>query len=216
MSRLGDKFRSKLTGKSVGEIEETRAKKMEARKEKKGQKIKGKIESGKITKKKGNKKLETLQRKTMNRSARIRKEKYKKGDGTRVKEYKNPITGRTRTVMKSRDPETGQKKKRVTVAQRKGAKTSQEVVRKTKTKVGDVNKKKRKIKNITDYGYSVKEVKTKASKKGGVGGRKRKDDKRHYYRNDPTVKRRQTKIKHGRRKGEMVDAIGKKFGYEDV
>lgn len=215
MSRLGDKFRSKLTGKSVGEIEETRAKKMEARKEKKGQKIKGKIESGKISKKKGNKKLETLQRKTANRSARIRKEKYKKGEGTRTKEYKNPITGRTRTVTKYRDKD-GKKRKSVTVTQRKGAKTSQEIVRKTKTKVGDVNKKKRKIKNITDYGYSVKEVKTKASKKGGVGGRKRKDDKRHYYRNDPTVKRRQTKIKHGKRKGEMVDAIGKKFGYEDV
>tara|TARA_R110002020_G_scaffold325482_3_gene541064 strand:+ start:87 stop:737 length:651 start_codon:yes stop_codon:yes gene_type:complete len=216
MSRLGDKFRSKITGKSVGEIEEKRAKKMEARKEKKGQKIIGKIESGNISKKKGNKKLETLQRKTANRSARIRKEKYKKGDGTRTKVYKNPITGRTRTVTKSRDSETGQKKKRVTVVQRKGSNTSQEVVRKSKAKVGDVNKKKKKIKNITKFGYTTKEVNTKASKKGGIGGRKRKDDKRHYYRNDPTVKRRQTKIKHGRRKGETVNAIGKKFGYEDV
>ena len=215
MSRLGDKFRSKLTGKSVGEIEENRAKKMEARKEKKGQKIIGKIESGNISKKKGNKKLDKLQTKTANRSARIRKEKYKKGEGTRTKEYKNPITGRTRTVTKYRDKD-GKKRKSVTVAQRKGAKTSQEIVRKTKTKVGDVNKKKRKIKNITDYGYSVKEVKTKASKKGGVGKRKRKDDKRHYYRNDPTVKRRQTKVKAGKRKGQMVNAIGKRFGYEDV
>jgi|TARA_R100000084_G_scaffold108432_2_gene71039 hypothetical protein len=226
MSKLGDKFRSKF-GQKPAEKEarqEHRAKKMEARKEKKGQKIIDKMERGKMSKDKGNRKLKTLQRKTMNRSARIRKEKYDRGEfdkskgrqEQRKKVYKNPITGRTRTVEKWKDSETGKKKKRVTVTQHKGSKTSQEIVRKQKDKTGDVNKNKRKIKNITNYGYDTKVVKTRAKKDGGTGGRKRKDDKRHYYRKDPTVKRRTTTIKHGRNKGKEVLAIGKKFGYEDV
>ena len=132
-----------------------------------------------------------------NRSARIRKTDYLKGKGKRTKVTKNPITGRTRTVEKWRD-ETGKKQKRVSVKQTRGAKNTQEIERKSKVKVGDVNKIKRK-KKIDRFGYTEKTIRTRAqNKRGGVGGRK-KTSKRHKYRDDPTLKR-ETVVVRGKEK----------------
>ena len=213
MSRFGDKLRARLGKKSVKQLEEHRAKKMEARKEKKGGKIISKIESGKISKEKGNRKLKTLQRKTANRSARIRKEDYLKGEGKRTKVTKNPITGRTRTVEKFRDKD-GKKRKRVSVTQKKGAMNRYEIERKSKVKSGDVDKVKKK-KKIDRYGISTKTITTKArSKKGGIGGRKKKWDRKRY-REDPTLTRKMKTIQQGRRKGQKVRDIGKTGGWVD-
>ena len=112
---------------------------MDARKDAKAERVKKKVSRGKITQKQGEKKLDRVSREKSNRSARIRKEKYRKGEGERVKVTKNPITGRTRTVTKSRDKD-GTKQKHITVQQRKGAMNRHEIEKKSKSKTGNITK----------------------------------------------------------------------------
>ena len=216
MSKFGDKIRAKF-GQSPEQKEarqETRAKRMEARKEAKGQRIKSKVARGKITKAAGERKTETLKRKTANRSARIRKEKYRKGEGERVKVYKNPITGRTRTVTKSRDKD-GTKQKHVSVKQRKGAMNRHEIERKSKRKTGQISKIKKK-KKIDRYGYTEKTINTRATRKGGIGNRT-KTTERKRYRDDKSLTRAKKTITHGPRKGQrVVDISSKNSGYVDL
>ena len=59
MSRFGDKLRARLGKKSVKELEEGRAKKMEARKDAKAGRIKSRADRGKISKEKAQKKLDS-------------------------------------------------------------------------------------------------------------------------------------------------------------
>jgi hypothetical protein len=221
MSRFGDKIRAKFgqTPEQKESRQETRATKMEARKGAKAEKIKSKVSRGKITKSAGQRKTENLKRKTSNRSARIRKEKYRKGEGERVKVTKNPITGRTRTITKSRDKD-GTKQKHVSIKQRKGAMNRHEIERKSKRKTGQVTKIKKK-KKIDRYGYTEKTIDTRATKKGGLGNRK-KTTERKRYRDDKSLTRAKKTIEYGmrdrktgKRKTKRVVDIGDKGGYVD-
>ena len=214
MSRFGDKLRARLGKKSVKELEEGRAKKMEARKDAKAGRIKERVSRGKISKEKGEKRLERVASQKSNRSARIRKTDYLKGKGKRTKVIKNPITGRTRTVEKFRD-KTGKKHKRVSVKQTRGAMNRYEIERKSKVKVGDVDKIKKKHK-ADRYGLTTKTVQSRAaSKRGGIGGRK-KTVTRKRYRDDKTLTKAKKTVRKGTRYQKRVVDIGKKGGYVDI